>query len=135
MLNLMDPNLLFIELAVAVLLVVSVILTVKYQLRKRKERYERDDGSRNEAANAIESLKAEVLRLTVALSETEALEMSHGERIENLYGHIAELYVGYVRLMENGRDRIMMLGGDCDSVDFMEANDPLLINIRNVMKK
>ena len=98
-------------------------------------RYERDDGSRDEAANAIESLKAEVLRLTVALSETEALEMSHGERIENLYGHIAELYVGYVRLMENGRDRIMMLGGDCDSVDFMEANDPLLINIRNVMKK
>ena len=88
-----------------------------------------------EAANAIESLKAEVLRLTVALSETEALEMSHGERIENLYGHIAELYVGYVRLMENGRDRIIMLGGDCDSVDFMEANDPLLINIRNVMKK
>ena len=94
-----------------------------------------DSETMNGAADVIEALQAEVLRLTVALSETEALEMSHGERIENLYGHIAELYVGYVRLMENGRDRIMMLGGDCDSVDFMEANDPLLINIRNVMKK
>ena len=110
-------------------------LIERLHIKAGHNQYKFSDALMIEAADALESLKAEVLRLTVALSETEALEMSHGERIENLYGHIAELYVGYVRLMENGRDRIIMLGGDCDSVDFMEANDPLLINIRNVMKK
>ena len=29
----------------------------------------------------------------------------------------------YVRLLESGRDRIVSLGGDCDLVDVMEAND------------
>lgn len=32
----------------------------------------------------------------------------------------------YVNLMENGRDRIIMLGGECDPVDVMESNDPNL---------
>lgn len=34
-----------------------------------------------------------------------------------------KLYRAYVRLLESGRDRIVSLGGDCDPVDVMEAND------------
>jgi hypothetical protein len=33
------------------------------------------------------------------------------------------LYRAYVRLLESGMDRITSLGGDCDPVDVMEAND------------
>lgn len=33
------------------------------------------------------------------------------------------LYHAYVRLLESGRDRIIDLGGTCDPVDVMEAND------------
>lgn len=33
------------------------------------------------------------------------------------------LYQAYVRLLESGMDRITSLGGDCDPVDVMEAND------------
>lgn len=43
MLNLMDPTLLFIELALAVLLLVAIILAVKHQQRKRRERWEAED--------------------------------------------------------------------------------------------
>lgn len=44
------------------------------------------------------------------------------------------LYLGYVRLLESGRDRIRDLGGECDPVDVMERNDPLLIEIREVLE-
>jgi hypothetical protein len=43
-------------------------------------------------------------------------------------------YLGYVRLLESGRDRIRDLGGECDPVDVMERNDPLLIEIREVLE-
>lgn len=36
----------------------------------------------------------------------------------------------YINLMENGRDRIVMLGGDCDPLDVMERNDPHLYESR-----
>lgn len=36
----------------------------------------------------------------------------------------------YVLLMENGRDRIVFLGGDCDPLDMMERGSPVLIALR-----
>ena len=40
-----------------------------------------------------------------------------------------EFKLGYVRLLEAGRDRIRDLGGECDSLDVMAANDVELIAI------
>lgn len=43
------------------------------------------------------------------------------------------LYRAYVRLLESGRDRIRDLGGTCDPVDVMEANDEDLQAARRVI--
>ncbi|HFF6216643.1 hypothetical protein [Stenotrophomonas maltophilia] len=43
------------------------------------------------------------------------------------------LYRAYVRLLESGRDRIKDLGGTCDPVDVMEANDVDLQAARRVL--
>lgn len=43
------------------------------------------------------------------------------------------LYRAYVRLLESGRDRIIDLGGTCDPVDVMEANDVDLQVARHVL--
>lgn len=43
---------------------------------------------------------------------------------------LRELYRGYVRLLESGRDKIIELGGDCDPVDRMKASDPELRKAR-----
>lgn len=39
---------------------------------------------------------------------------------------LRDLIRAYVNLLENGRERIMFLGGQCDPVDVMEASDPNL---------
>lgn len=39
----------------------------------------------------------------------------------------------YVSLMENGRNRIVMLGGECDPVDVMERADPALIEAKKTL--
>lgn len=43
------------------------------------------------------------------------------------------LYRAYVRMLESGRDRIIDLGGTCDPVDVMEANDVDLQAARHVL--
>lgn len=43
---------------------------------------------------------------------------------------LQRLYRAYVNLLENGRDRIIERGGQCDPVDVMEARDPVLIEVR-----
>lgn len=39
----------------------------------------------------------------------------------------------YVGQLENARDRIVSLGGECDPVDVMEARDPHLKQVREVI--
>ncbi|HEL7615142.1 TPA: hypothetical protein UM344_004124, partial [Stenotrophomonas maltophilia] len=48
-------------------------------------------------------------------------------------GDFKALYRAYVRLLESGRDRIRDLGGTCDPVDVMEANDVDLQAARRVI--
>ncbi|WP_329766004.1 hypothetical protein [Stenotrophomonas geniculata] len=48
-------------------------------------------------------------------------------------GDFKALYRAYVRLLESGRDRIRDLGGTCDLVDVMEANDVDLQAARRVI--
>ena len=43
---------------------------------------------------------------------------------------LTALYRGYVNTLEAGRDRIIFLGGKCDTVEKMEASDPWLISAR-----
>lgn len=54
---------------------------------------------------------------------------------DELLAALKEFYKHYVSTLESGRDRIVMLGGDCDPVDMMEAGDPILIKIRDLFKK
>lgn len=64
------------------------------------------------AAILIESQAAQIAALT---AERDALRKA-----------LADLYRGYVNTLENGRDRIRMLGGECDDVPRMEESDPHL---------
>jgi hypothetical protein len=43
---------------------------------------------------------------------------------------LRQLIRGYMILLENGRDRILLLGGQCDSVEVMERGDPYLREAR-----
>jgi len=52
------------------------------------------------------------------------------KRNEALRRELGALMRGYVNLLENGRNRIMDLGGQCDPVDVMEARDPWLRDAR-----
>ncbi len=47
---------------------------------------------------------------------------------------LKELSHAYVNLLEIGRDRIVSLGGECDSVEKMESGDPALIQARAVIQ-
>jgi len=51
---------------------------------------------------------------------------AQAERVRVLREALRQLDRAYVRLLENGRDRIRMLGGQCDALDVMEASDPNL---------
>ena len=48
--------------------------------------------------------------------------------IELMLSELKALRRAYVNLLESGRDRIIDLGGTCDAVDVMEANDPHLLS-------
>jgi len=51
-------------------------------------------------------------------------------RIAQLEGALRKLCLGYVNLLETGRDTILFYGGKCDPVDVMEAADPYLREAR-----
>ena len=52
---------------------------------------------------------------------------------DELLAALENMTHAYVCLMENGRDRIISLGGACDPVDVMERNDPYLREIRSTI--
>lgn len=55
------------------------------------------------------------------------------EQRDALLAAAKEFKCGYVRLLEAGRDRIRDLGGECDGIDVMVANDIELIAIDKVI--
>jgi hypothetical protein len=55
--------------------------------------------------------------------------------VDELREALRRLYRGYVVTLENGRDRIITLGGDCDPVDRMEREDPLLHDMRALLSR
>lgn len=52
-----------------------------------------------------------------------------------LLDQLKKLRRAYVSLLESGRDRIINLGGTCDPVDVMEANDPNLRDVAQIISK
>jgi hypothetical protein len=52
-----------------------------------------------------------------------AEQLNREQRLEQA---LRDLIRSYVCVLENGRDRILMLGGDCDPVDVMERGNPYL---------
>jgi hypothetical protein len=54
-------------------------------------------------------------------------------RIAELEKALKYLMRHYVGQLENARDRIVSLGGECDPVDVMERGDPHLRAVREVL--
>lgn len=52
------------------------------------------------------------------------------EQRDELLAALKKLNRAYVQLLENGRDRILSLGGECDPVDYMEQVDCNLAECR-----
>lgn len=48
---------------------------------------------------------------------------------------LKKMDVAYMRLLENGRDRILLLGGKCDPLDVMERNDVDLREAREALRR
>jgi hypothetical protein len=65
-----------------------------------------------------------------ALDETIAALKAENERLR---AGLRALIVGYVGTLENGRERILFLGGECDSVEVMERGDPHLIRAKALL--
>lgn len=53
----------------------------------------------------------------------------------DLISELKNLRRAYVNLLESGRDRILLLGGQCDDVATMEAADPNLRKTDAAIKK
>lgn len=66
-----------------------------------------------------------------AAAELRRLSASEAALLDGL----CNLRRAYVRLMENGRDRIRMLGGECDPVDQMEELDPNMIEASDLIAR
>jgi hypothetical protein len=60
-----------------------------------------------------------------------AVEQPTREQV--LEGALRSLMRGYMIVLENGRGRILDLGGQCDPLDKMEASDPWLREARNAL--
>lgn len=79
----------------------------------------------NYRADAISSGKMLDDAQEIAERVIDAAELLKTQR-DDLLKALEMMNRAYVNLMENGRDRIIMLGGECDPVDVMESNDPNL---------
>lgn len=82
---------------------------------------------------AIHGLQPHVDRLiaeAVAKAEDAATIACLRAEVERKDKALRSLYRAYVNTLEIGRDRIVMLGGDCDPVSVMENGDPALVAAR-----
>lgn len=79
------------------------------------------------------SAYADALRQAEHLGRSVARIAELEKQRDELLAELEKMNRAYVNLMENGRDRIIMLGGDCDPVDVMERSDPNLKESRAVI--
>lgn len=103
----------------------SVVLSSDFDtLQSRLDNTERQRRAEFDAGQAAERLAAELQqRLTAA-----------DERVDVLEGLLRMSLVAMRRIYLAGEDRIIELGGDCDSVDAMMESDPAAREIRAALK-
>lgn len=82
----------------------------------------------NEAAEGLSRLEVEA---SDSIERFQVERKAHNEQSVAFHA----LYRAYVSLLEAGRDRIMSLGGTCDTVEVMENGDPALIAAREALAK
>lgn len=90
--------------------------------------------------NACAGIPTEALEDGSARAERDELrEMTGGtfyeikKQRDELLAALEAMNRAYLLLMENGRDRIIDLGGECDPLDVMERSDPALRESRAVI--
>lgn len=72
---------------------------------------------------------------TAEIAESQG-QIEHLDRRNNaLRQSLGSMIHAYVRLLECGRDRILDLGGQCDPLDVLEANDPWLRDARATLQE
>lgn len=81
------------------------------------------------------AVSARALRTPNAVVPPTTLELAAQQlrQVPELLRALRELSRAYVSSMESGRERIIALGGTCDSVDVMERGDPHLAKARGVI--
>ncbi|QFY77343.1 hypothetical protein DUD43_06455 [Alcaligenes faecalis] len=88
-------------------------------------------GSKNMNCNCIEEIEAKIKEpATIWRKHLKGPAAQQPVSGADLSKALRDLTRGYVNLLENGRDRILDLGGQCDPVDVMEASDPWLKSAR-----
>lgn len=68
-----------------------------------------------------------------AINKLKAELKEEREKSGKLLTALKQINRAYVNLLETGRDRITSLGGECDSVEYMEAHDPNLKSARDAV--
>lgn len=87
------------------------------------------------ACAGIKTTDLEALRGTSILAKANERFGTVQKQRDDLLEALKKMYRAYVNLLENGRDRISSLGGDCDPVDYMEQVDFNLIECRAAIAK
>jgi len=82
----------------------------------------------------LQSLQAELAQFKAAYKDIcEKFSEATVER-DRLRSELKNMIRGYVLLLENGRDRIVSLGGSCDPLDVMEQGDHYLHHARRALE-
>ena len=76
--------------------------------------------------DAADSIDAQAAEIAEAKGQIEHLDRQNNALRQSL----GSMIHAYVRLLDCGRDRILDLGGQCDPLDVLEANDPWLRDAR-----
>ena len=104
-----------------------------YQELIERLRYERDDGSRNEAANAIESLLAENERLKHNLTSTEQTMREYQElaakRLEEIAKYRYAPVVGHATTNEDG-DLSMLFFDEQEARQYSGDDEPIKLIVK-----
>jgi len=106
---------------------------VDYQELIERLRYERDDGSRNEAADTIESLLAENERLNHNLTSTEQTMREYQElaakRLEEIAKYRDAPVVGYTTTNEDG-DLSMLFFDEQEARKYSDDDEPIKLIVK-----
>ena len=111
-------------------------------LRLAKELVSVHQGHADEGPSTFSEAAAELRRLHESVTyfqEAYGQELKTSNELRSvnadLLDELKRLRRAYVSLLETGRDRIIQYGGQCDSVEAMEAADPYLKSSSAVIAK